>query len=61
MGTEIIYVPNRKLDDRETKEICQKIKELYEHGFWVEQKISLDKAGTIIILVKEDLKIEQEG
>jgi len=56
LGTEIIYVPNRKLDDKETIEMCKKIKDLYEQGFWVEQKISLDKAGTIIILVKEDLK-----
>ena len=53
IGTKIIYAPNRKLDDEEAMGICKKIGELYEQGFWVEQQISLNKAGTIIILVKK--------
>ena len=49
----VYYIPNRKLDDEERKEICEKIIELYKKGYWVEQKISLGEAGTIIILVKD--------
>jgi len=49
----VYHVPNRELSEEERKEICEKIAQLYKEGFWVEQKVSLGEAGTLIILVKD--------
>jgi len=53
IGTEVVYIPDRPLAVREVEELTQKIKELYEQGYWVEQDLSLGKAGTLLILSKE--------
>jgi len=49
----VYHVPNRELSKEERREICEKIAQVYKEGFWIEQKVSLGEAGTLIILVKD--------
>ena len=50
----MIHIANHKLKREEVLTICKRIQELYQQGFWIEQKVFLDKAGTIIVFVKEE-------
>jgi len=49
-----MHIANHKLNREEVFMICKRLQDLYKQGFWIEQKVFLDKAGTIIILVKEE-------
>jgi len=54
LEVEVLHIANHKLNREEAFMICKKIQQLYQEGFWIEQKVFLDKAGTIIVLVKEE-------
>ena len=54
MEVEVIHIGNHELTDKEASFICTKLEELYKQGYWIEQKVFLDKAGTILVLVKEE-------